>query len=411
MGHMRVYSIGDAIARFKRLCGYNVLHPMGFDAFGLPAENAAIKLRMHPGTWTEQCMDQMRAEFRLMGFIFDWEGEAVTCQPEYYRWNQQFFLKMFEKGLAYRKAAAVNWCPLCNTVLANEQVINGNCWRHTDTAVEIRQLAQWFFKITAYADELLADLDQLDWLDSVKVQQRNWIGRSQGTLVNFKLADPHPDEDDLIQIFTTRPDTLYGVTFMVFAPEHPRVLEICRGTAQESAVHAFVDQVLVQDRFMRTAEDREKEGVYLGRDAINPLTGERVRIFTANFVLMEYGTGAIMAVPAHDQRDFEFAKKYKIPVKVVIQPPGGGEPLAADHLTAAYTEPGIQVNSHQFNGMDSEKAKDAITEFVEQQGLGRRTVQYRIRDWLVSRQRYWGTPIPMVYCDSCGIVQIGRAHV
>ena len=430
MGHVRNYTIGDAIARFMRMRGFKVLYPMGFDAFGMPAENAAIKAAqeenkpLDPADFTQKCIDNMILSLKRMGYSYDWDRFLATCYPDYYKWNQMIFLKMFDKGLAYRKQAAVNWCPDCNSVLANEQVIDGKCWRHTETPVELRQLTQWFFKITAYAEELLSELDNLPgWPEHVRIMQKNWIGKSEGCMVNFELADPRPGEDKNIPIFTTRPDTLYGVTFMVFAPEHPKTLEYARGTAQEEIVREFVNRIGLQDRSVRTAEDREKEGVWIGREAVNPLTGDRVKLYTANFVLMEYGTGCIMAVPAHDQRDFEFAKKYNIPIKVVIRPEKKsclppeqlslleewadlGYPADGAGMKAAYTLPGIQVNSGPFTGIYSSQAMDKIAEYVESQALGRRTTQYKIRDWLISRQRYWGTPIPVIYCDACGVVPV-----
>jgi leucyl-tRNA synthetase len=440
MGHCRVYSIGDALARFLRMRGRKVLHPMGFDAFGLPAENAAIKHQVHPSEWTERCISEMKQQFRLMGFSLDWDREVITCRPEYYRWNQWLFLKFFEKGLAYKKAAAINWCETCQTVLANEQVEQGTCWR-CHNPVTVRNLEQWWLRITAYADELLAGLDQLeDWPESVRIMQRNWIGRSEGALVRFKLlpADTtlrpgmkwQGTNDQLaslpdIEIFTTRPDTLFGVTFMVFAPEHPRVGEL---VAEVDALPAdrrppdtenisrrlqdFAAKVVVEDRFLRTAADREKEGLFIGRYAVNQLNGDVVPIYIANFVLMEYGTGAIMAVPAHDQRDFEFARKFGIPIKVVIAPP---DPPAGScdgaTLECAWVEPGTMVNSGPFDGIDSETAKKRIVDYLEQQGIGTRTVQYKLRDWLISRQRFWGTPIPIVYCDHCGVVPVPEDHL
>lgn len=430
MGHIRNYSIGDAIARFMRMRGFNVLYPMGFDAFGLPAENAAIKAAreekkpLDPAVFTQSCIDSMIKSLKRMGYSYDWDRFLATCYPDYYKWNQLVFLRMFEKSLAYRKKAAVNWCPDCSSVLANEQVIDGKCWRHTETPVEIRQLTQWFFKITAYAEELLSELDNLNgWPEHVRIMQKNWIGKSYGCLVNFRLADPRPGEDPLIPIFTTRPDTLYGVTFMVFAPEHPHTIALSQGAPRESAVRDFVNRVVTQDRSVRTAEDREKEGISLGRDAINPLTGDRIKLFTANFVLMEYGTGCIMAVPAHDQRDFEFAKKYDIPIKVVIKPENNldmslnqrllvdewldkGCPDDGDGMKGAYVEPGIQVNSGPFNGLHSINAIKDIADFVAKKGWGESSIQYKLRDWLISRQRYWGTPIPVIYCDKCGIVPV-----
>ncbi len=422
MGHCRVYSIGDALARFLRMQGKKILHPMGFDAFGLPAENAAILHQVQPGEWTEKCIADMKDQFRLMGFSLDWEREAVTCRAPYYRWNQWFFLKMLEKGLAYKKSAAINWCDHCHTVLANEQVEQGACWRCKNT-VEVRNLEQWFFRITDYAEQLLGDLDKLaDWPESVKTMQRNWIGRSEGALVRFKLLPAGtplragekcgmdaasvaalPD----LEIFTTRPDTLFGVTFMVFAPEHPRVAELVDGLPQEAAVKEYADRAVIEDRFLRAAADREKEGLFTGRHAVNPLNGDVVPIYVANFVLMEYGTGAIMAVPAHDQRDFEFARKYGIPVKVVIAPPSDtGAVPAGGELDAACVEPGTMTSSGQFDGMNSEEAKPRIIEHLAQKGFGQKSVQYKLRDWLISRQRFWGTPIPVVYCGDCGVVPV-----
>ena len=407
MGHVRNYSIGDAIARFKRMSGCDVIYPIGFDAFGLPAENAAIKAareegrKLDPAAFTDECIVEMTRGLRRLGYSYDWDRCFATCKSEYYRWNQWIFLKMYKKGLAYRTPAAVNWCNECNTVLANEQVVGGCCWRHEQTPVEMRQLEQWFFRITDYAEELLGELDRLDgWPDNVKTMQRNWIGKSHGCMVDFLIEG----EEKPLTIFTTRPDTLFGVTFMVFAPEHPRVLELVRGTAHEEPVRAYINRVALEDRHLRTAEDRAKEGVFIGRWAINPLNGDRVPIYVANFVLMEYGTGAIMSVPAHDQRDLEFARKDGIPVKVVIQPPG--ETLDGTTMGRAYVDPGIMENSGEFSGQDSESAKQAIAEFVERKGLGKSTIQYKLRDWLISRQRYWGTPIPIIYCDGCGVVPV-----
>jgi len=428
MGHVRNYTIGDAMARFMRMKGFDVIYPMGFDAFGLPAENAAIKaareqgIALDPAAFTQRCMDDMVAALKRMGYSYDWDRFLATCYPEYYKWNQLVFLRMFEKGIAYRKKAAVNWCPDCDTVLANEQVIDGKCWRHTETTVEIRQLTQWFFKITDYAEELLNELDNLTgWPEHVRTMQRNWIGRSDGCLVNFELADPRPGEDKNLPIFTTRPDTLYGVTFMVIAPEHPRAFEMAKGTPQESAVREFINRVAIQDRSVRTADDREKEGVWLGREAINPLTGDRIKLFTANFVLMEYGTGCIMAVPAHDQRDFEFAKKYNIPIKIVIRPESektisqqqktyieewlrAGMPDDGSGMKGAFIEPGILHNSGLFTGIHSTEGIGKISQYVADKKIGNKTVQYKLRDWLISRQRYWGTPIPIIYCEKCDAV-------
>ncbi|MFH1538070.1 MAG: leucine--tRNA ligase, partial [bacterium] len=400
MGHVRNYTIGDAMARFLRMSGHDVLYPMGYDSLGMPAENAAIENKVHPREWTERCIDEMVRQQKRLGLSYDWGRFLSTHLPEYYRWNQWMFLKFHEKGIAYRKKAPINWCPKCETVLANEQVVAGGCWR-CESEVEIRDLEQWFLRITDYAEELLADLEKLGgWPERVRTMQENWIGKSRGTLVNFKLEDTGED----LPIFTTRPDTLYGVTFMVYAPEHPKLQELIKGAPREKAVRSFINRVVLEDRFERAAEDKEKEGIYIGRNAVNPLNGDVVPIYTANFVLMEYGTGMIMAVPAHDQRDFEFARKYEIPVRVVIQPPG--EELNSDTMAAAYVDDGVLVNSDKFTGANNREAMEAITKHIEEQGWGEATVQYKIRDWLISRQRYWGTIIPMIYCDGCGVVPV-----
>ncbi|MEW5946608.1 MAG: leucine--tRNA ligase [bacterium] len=400
MGHVRNYTIGDAVARLLRMQGFDVLYPMGYDALGLPAENAAIENNVNPRDWTLQCIAGMEKQQRRMGWSYDWSRKLSTCDPEYYRWNQWLFLRMYERGLAYRREAPINWCPRCETVLANEQVVAGACWR-CDTKVEVRSLEQWFLRITQYAEELLAGLDALDgWPERVRVMQKNWIGKSRGATVNFRLKDT----GETLPVFTTRPDTLYGATFMVFAPEHPKVMELVKGTDYEKPVAAFVNRVVIEDRFLRTAEDREKEGVYIGRDAINPLTGEPIPIFTANFVLMEYGTGMIMAVPAHDQRDFEFARKYGIAVRVVIVPPG--ESLDPAAMTRAYEGEGTMVNSGAFSGLHNVEGIERVTRCLEEKGIGEESVQYKLRDWLVSRQRYWGTIIPIIYCDDCGVVPV-----
>jgi leucyl-tRNA synthetase len=406
MGHVRNYAIGDVVARYKTMRGFNVLHPMGWDAFGLPAENAAIERGVHPSVWTEQNIAYMRTQLRTMGLSYDWRREVTTCKPEYYKWNQWFFLKMYERGLAYRKQSAVNWCPSCETVLANEQVVDGRCWR-CDTVVVQKELEQWFFKITAYAEELLKALDSLKgWPERVAVMQRNWIGKSVGVEVDFPLADPVGDLR-AIRVFTTRQDTIFGATFMSLAPESPLVERLIAGRTEAPAVREFVKRVSRQDKAFRTAADREKEGVFTGAYALNPFTKVRIPIWVANFVLYEYGTGAIMAVPAHDQRDFEFARKYRIPIRLVIQNPA--KTLSQDSLDAAYEEQesgSRLVNSDRFSDLAIPEAKERIAEFVETQGLGRRTVNYRLRDWGVSRQRYWGTPIPMIYCDRCGAVPV-----
>ncbi len=401
MGHVRNYSIGDVIARYKWMQGFNVLHPMGWDAFGLPAENAAIKHKTHPAKWTFSNIDYMRTQLKRLGFSYDWDREVTTCTPDYYRWEQKIFNEMLEKGLAYKKTSLVNWCPTCNTVLANEQVIDGKCWR-CKTPVELKELEQWFFKITDYAEELLEGTRKLEggWPQEVLTMQRNWIGKSIGAEVNFPLEDGSGE----IKIFTTRPDTLYGVTFMSLAPEHPLALELTRGTPYEKEVREFISRVRRENLKRKSQEDYEKEGVFTGKYAINPLNGRKVPIYVANFVLMEYGTGAIMAVPAHDQRDFEFAKKYDIPIVVVIQPEG--EELDPEKMERAYEGPGRLVNSGPFDGMPNEEAKEAIVRYLEEKGIGKKTVSYRLRDWGISRQRYWGAPIPVVYCEKCGVVPV-----
>ncbi len=407
MGHVRNYSIVDVIARFKRMAGYNVLHPMGWDAFGLPAENAAIKSGVHPKEWTISNIENMKAELKRLGFSYDWKREIATCQPEYYRWNQWIFLKMLEKGIAYRSKAPVNWCPSCQTVLANEQVDEeGRCWR-CGTTVETREIDSWFLKITDYAQELLKDLDLLKghWPDPVITMQKNWIGRSTGAEVEFEV----PQKGKKIKVFTTRPDTLFGVTYLVLAPEHPLTLELSKGTPQEEEVKAFVEKMRRTEKRKRSTGELPKEGVFLGVYAVHPLTGEEVPVYTANFVLMDYGTGAVMSVPAHDQRDFEFAKKYDLPVKVVIAPKG--KELNPRQMEEAYTEPGILVNSGKFTGLESEKAKWEITKELERLGKGKKTVQYRLRDWNISRQRYWGTPIPVIHCPKCGIVPVPESEL
>ncbi len=398
MGHAKNYSIGDIYARYKRMKGFNVLYPMGYDSFGLPAENAAIKSKTHPRTFTESAIKNFIQQQKQLGLSYDWSRCLSTHQPQYYQWNQWIFLQLFKKGLAYKKQAPVNWCPECKTVLANEQVHDGKCWRHATTEVEIKELEQWFFKTTQYAEELLKDIDKLEWPERIKIMQRNWIGKSSGTLVNFRLKN----NKKIIPVFTTRPDTLYGVTFLVYAPEHPDVMELVKGTKHEAEVKKFIKKVIIEEKFSRSAEDKEKEGLFLGKYAINPINNEQIPIYIANFVLMDYGTGTIMAVPAHDQRDFEFAKKYKIPIKIVIQP--HNNPIK--ELTQAYINQGVLVNSGKFNNLDNESAKREITQHLEKIKQGNSTTQYKLRDWLISRQRYWGTPIPIIYCNSCGIQPI-----
>lgn len=401
MGHVRNYSIGDVVARYKRMLGLNVIHPMGWDAFGLPAENAAIKNNSHPAHWTFENIRYMRHQLKKMGLSYDWDREIASCHPEYYRWSQWFFLKMFERGLAYKKMSLVNWCDSCQTVLANEQVEAGLCWR-CSTPVYQRELEGWFLKITAYAEELLEGCDTLKegWPERVLTMQRNWIGRSHGVNVDFPIAE----SSQVIQIFTTRQDTLYGATFMVLAPEHPLVKELSRGTPYEQAVNDFVFKTINQSRIVRSAEDTEKIGVFTGRYAINPLTKQKIPIYVANFVLMEYGTGAIMAVPAHDQRDLDFARKYHLPVKVVIHP--WDHDISEETMVEAYVEEGCLVNSGPFNGLKSSQALESIADYLEKKGIGKKAVNYRLRDWGISRQRYWGTPIPIIYCSQCGTVPV-----
>lgn len=400
MGHVRNYSIGDVVARFKTMRGYNVLHPMGWDAFGLPAENAAINHGVHPADWTWQNIDNMRRQLKELGISYDWDREIATCHPGYYRWTQWLFLQFYKKGLAYRKKSFVNWCPHCNTVLANEQVIGGRCER-CDTQVEKKDLEQWFLRITAYAEELLRDLEKLTgWPEKVKVMQANWIGRSEGVEIDFTIAET----GEKVTVFTTRPDTLYGVTYMVIAPEHPLVEKLVKGTALEAEVKQFVRRMQQMSEIDRTAADAEKEGMFIGVHVINPVNGRKVPLWIANYVLLDYGTGVVMAVPAHDQRDFEFARKYGLPVEVVIQPPEGN--LTPEEMEAAYEEEGYLVNSGPFTGMPNREAMQAIADYLEKEGKGRRTVNYRLRDWLISRQRYWGAPIPIIYCDRCGIVPV-----
>jgi len=404
VGHIRNYTIGDAVARYKRMQGCSVLYPMGFDAFGQPAEAAAVKNNAHPATWTYSCIDRMRAQFRRLGNSYDWDREVVTCDPEYYRWNQWFFLKFLEKGLAYRAEAPVNWCPKCEFVLSDEEAAGGECWR-CDGPVIKRRLTQWFFRITDYADRLLDDLDQLtEWPERVRVMQANWIGRNEGVEFDFEVAGC----EEKIRVFTTRIDTVFGVTYVVLAPEHPLVDKLVAGSAQEAAVAEYREKAAGRTNVERLAE-ATKDGVPLGVQAVNPANGEHVPIWIADYVLMEYGTGAIMAVPAHDQRDFEFAHAHGLPIRVVIQPEG--EAFDPATMESAYVGEGIQVNSAEFDGAKSQDAKLKIAEWLEQRGAGRRVVNYRLRDWLISRQRYWGTPIPIIYCDKCGVVPVPESEL
>ncbi len=402
MGHVRNYSIGDVIARFKRMRGFSVLHPMGWDAFGLPAENAAIKHGIHPAAWTMDNIDYMRKQLRRLGLSYDWDREIATCHPEYYRHEQLFFIQMLKKGLAYRKRTKVNWCESCHTVLANEQVEEGCCWR-CDNEVQEREIDGWFFRITDYAEELLKGCDTLSgWPEKVLVMQRNWIGKSEGAEIVFDVKD----RDGLsITVFTTRPDTLMGATFMSISPEHPVAMELAEGTGQEDEVKAFIDK-FKREKARKEYGDTEKEGVFSGSYAIHPVTGDAIPIYLANFVLMEYGTGAVMAVPAHDQRDFEFASRYNLPVKLVIKPDADVDGFDANNLEAAWEGTGHLVNSGEFDGLFSEKAKKEITAWLEKQGRGRSKVTYRLRDWGISRQRFWGAPIPVVHCDKCGVVPV-----
>ncbi len=400
IGHVRNYTIGDVVARYKRMNGYNVLHPMGWDSFGMPAENAAIEHGIHPATWTNENIAYMKKQLKEMGFSYDWDRELSTCEPEYYHWEQLFFLWMYAKGLAYKKSSIVNWCQNCKTVLANEQVEAGQCWRCSEE-VEEKYLDQWFFRITAYAEELLAYLDKLPgWPERVITMQKNWIGKSYGCDIFFPMADGN----GMIQVFTTRQDTVYGATFMLVAAELPLVMELIKGKPIENEVREFVEKVKKQDKLMRTSEYYEKEGVFLDTYCLNPVTKKKMPIYATNFVVAEYGTGCVMAVPTHDQRDFEFAKKFNLPLIVVIQPPK--KPLNIHTMTEAYVEEGNLINSAQFNGMGNTKALDAIAEYLESIGRGKKTIQYRLRDWGISRQRYWGAPIPIIYCDNCGTVPV-----
>ncbi len=400
MGHVRNYTIGDVVARYKRMQGFNVLHPMGWDAFGMPAENAALAHGVHPAAWTYENIDYMRRQLQSLGYSYDWQRELATCDPDYYRWEQLVFLEMFQRGLAYKKKSPVNWCEHCQTVLANEQVEDGGCWRCKQPVV-LRELEQWFFKITDYVEELLEYCDRLPgWPERVLTMQRNWIGRSEGAQIHF----PVEGEDDVITVFTTRPDTLFGATFMSLAPEHPLAATLAQDTPQAEAVQTFIQTWKQRDRSKGVVVELVKEGVFTGRYCLNPVTGWRMPIYVANFVLMEYGTGAVMAVPAHDQRDFEFAQKYGLPIVVVIQPPD--QTLTPETMTAAYEGPGILVNSKKFTGMPSEAAKAAITAALEEQGHGSSAVHYRLKDWGISRQRYWGAPIPIIYCQACGMVPV-----
>lgn len=420
VGHLRNYAIGDAIARYKKMKGFNVLHPFGWDSFGLPAENAAIDNGAHPGQWTKANIDNMRRQLKLMGLSYDWDREISTYTPEYYKWNQLFFIEMYKKGLVYKKRSYVNWCPDCNTVLANEQVEDGKCWRHSKTDVIQKELSQWYLKITDYAEELLQGHEELKghWPDKVLAMQKNWIGKSTGSEINFVLdykfdSNSQDKESNLnignngeviIPVFTTRADTLFGVTYAVIAPEHPLVEEIV--LKENPSLKEAVDKMINEDKINRTAEDKEKEGMFTGLYVINPVNNEKVPLWIGNYVLMDYGTGAVMAVPAHDERDFFFAKKYNLPVRIVINPvdkDGNSEKIVVEEMEGAYTLNGILVNSDEFDGTKNTEAKIKITEKLEKEGKGKKTVNYRLHDWLISRQRYWGTPIPVIYDEDGNI--------
>ena len=410
MGHTLNYAIGDIYSRFKRMSGYNVLYPMGYDSFGLPAENAAIKVKEHPKKYTKNSIKNFINQQKLLGLSYSWDRLIKTSDKEYYKWNQFFFLKFLEKGLVYRKKAPVNWCPKCNTVLANEQVHNGRCWRHEDTDVEVKRLEQWFIKTTAYADELLDCIDDLDWPERIKTMQKNWIGKSYGTEIDFEI------NGNLWPIFTTRSDTIYGVTFMVFSAQHPRLFDLVTDE-QKKEVEKFLKKIKSVSALKGVSSGEgkkdtgklDKAGVFTGSYAINPLTKEKVPVYAGNFVVADYGSGMVMAVPAHDQRDFEFAKKYDLSIKVVIQPIN--YELDSKKISEAYTGEGKLVNSNKFNGISGQDAINEITKYLKKKKLGKKIVQYKLRDWLVSRQRYWGTPIPVVYCENCGIVPVDEKNL
>ena len=398
MGHVRNYSIGDVIARYKHMSGYNVLHPMGYDSFGLPAENAAIKHGVEPAEWTWSNIAEMNTQLRRLGLSYDWDREVATCHPEYYKWMQWIFIQFYKKGLAYKKENPVNWCPSCQTVLANEQVVDGCCER-CGSVVGKKSLSQWYFKITDYADRLLDNLETMDgWPNKVKIMQKNWIGRSEGAEVDFKVKDL----DKVFTVFTTRIDTIFGTTFMVIAPEHPEVANLVKGTEYEDAVNAYIEETSHKNDIERTSTVTEKTGVFTGRYAINPFTEKEIPIYVTDYVLMGYGTGIVMGVPGHDQRDFDFAKKFDIPIIPVVDP--GDPEIDLNNLQAACAAEGTLINSGEFNGMNNKEAIKKLSDIVEEKGIGKKTVNYRLRDWLISRQRYWGTPIPMIYCEHCGWV-------
>ncbi len=410
MGHMRNYTIGDVVARVKRMRGFNVLHPMGWDAFGLPAENAAIKNNTHPRTWTNNNIAEFQRVLRRFGFSFDWRREISTCEPEYYRWNQWFFLRMLERGLAYRKKSRVNWCPKCATVLANEQVVNGYCWRHEDTLVETREIEQWFLKTTAYSEQLLDDLKLLEggWPERVITMQRNWIGKSTGAKVRFAVADAGAGES--IEVFTTRIDTIYGASALILAPGHPLVKKLLAGSSEEAAASAKLQEMRQSSVKAEELETADKVGFFTGRYAVNPFNGAQIPVWVGNFVLMEYGTGAVMCVPAHDERDFEFATKYGLAIPVVVQPKDGAA-LNEKALKEAFTEYGTSVNSGACSGLATSEAMERMAAEAEAKGFGKRETIFRLKDWGVSRQRYWGTPIPVIYCAKDGMVAVPDADL
>ena len=398
MGHVRNYSIGDVLARFKKMKGFNVLHPMGWDSFGLPAENAAIKHGVEPSKWTWENIGEMREQLKELGLSYDWDREVATCHPDYYKWMQWIFIQFYKKGLAYKKENPVIWCPSCQTVLANEQVVDGKCER-CKTLVGKKDLSQWYFKITDYAERLLDNLEELPgWPNKVKLMQKNWIGKSIGAEVTFEIDG----FDKGLDVFTTRPDTLYGVTYMVMAPEHPYLKELVAGSEYEEPVNAYVDKVQHMSDIERTSTTNEKTGQFTGRYAINPLTGKKVPIFISDYVLMDYGTGAIMAVPAHDQRDFDFAKKFDLEIIPVVD--SDDPEVDVYDLKAAFAAEGTMINSEMFNGMNNKEAIEKIIDYLEEKKIGKKSINYKLRDWLISRQRYWGTPIPMIHCDDCGWV-------
>ena len=398
MGHVRNYSIGDAIARFKKMKGYNVLHPMGWDSFGLPAENAAIKNGIHPAIWTDSNIAEMHKQLAGLGFSYDWDREVATCKDDYYRWMQWLFIQFQKKGLAYKKENPVNWCPSCRTVLANEQVVEGCCER-CHTPVTKKHLSQWYLKITDYANRLLEELDTLDgWPNKVKLMQKNWIGKSTGAQIRFAIDGT----DRELEVFTTRCDTVYGVTFMVMAPEHPYVTELTKGTEYEQATNDYIDECTHKSEIERVSLTKEKTGVFIGHYCVNPFNGKKIPIYISDYVMMDYGTGAVMAVPAHDQRDFEFARKFGLDIVPVVDVEDPAVDL--NNLESAAPAEGRLINSGEFNGMDNLKAIPRIIDLIEDKRIGQKTVKYKLRDWLISRQRYWGCPIPMVYCEDCGWV-------